>query len=207
MMKKVQLPLQTLNLVVGFMVWVIISALLPFMREEISIDPEKVAIVTAVPVVLGSVLRIPLGYYANVFGARIVFLVSFILLLFPVYYISVATSLTVLILGGSFLGLSGLVFLVCVSCFPIYITHNIKYGRNISCSFKISFFNRCYISAEILSERKARLSKWYLRHGKRWDSDYDFCCPSSCCKIRLANDGKTVHTPTSVLYTIKRIFR
>ena len=120
MMKKVQLPLQTLNLVVGFMVWVIISALLPFMREEISIDPEKVAIVTAVPVVLGSVLRIPLGYYANVFGARIVFLVSFILLLFPVYYISVATSLTDLIIGGTFLGLSGAVFSIGVTSLPKY---------------------------------------------------------------------------------------
>src|SRR5690625_4544384 len=89
MIKKIQLPLQTSNLVVGFMVWVLISSLLPFIREDIMIAPERVAIVTAIPVVLGSVLRIPLGYYANVFGARMIFFVSFILLLFPVYYISI----------------------------------------------------------------------------------------------------------------------
>ena len=94
MIRKLQLPLQTTNLIVGFMVWVLISSLLPFIREDIAIAPEKIAIVTAVPVVLGSVLRIPLGYYANVFGARLIFLISFILLLFPVYYISIASSMT-----------------------------------------------------------------------------------------------------------------
>lgn len=56
------------------MVWVLISSLLPFIREDIAIPAEKLAIVTAVPVVLGSILRIPLGYYANIFGARIIFL-------------------------------------------------------------------------------------------------------------------------------------
>lgn len=85
MIRKAQLPLQTANLVVGFMVWVLISSLLPFIIEDISIPAEKLAIVTAVPIVLGSILRIPLGYYANIFGARLIFLVSFILLLFPVF--------------------------------------------------------------------------------------------------------------------------
>lgn len=78
MIKKVQLPLQTMNLIVGFMVWVIISSLIPFISEDIAIPTERLAVVTAVPVVLGSILRIPLGYYANIFGARIIFLVSFL---------------------------------------------------------------------------------------------------------------------------------
>lgn len=120
MVKKAQLPLQTLNLVVGFMVWVIISSLLPFMREDIAIQAEHVAIVTAIPVVLGSVLRIPLGYYANVYGARIVFLISFILLLIPVYYISIASSVVDLIIGGTFLGISGAVFSIGVTSLPKY---------------------------------------------------------------------------------------
>ena len=89
-----------MNLVVGFMVWVIISSLIPFISEDITIAPERLAIVTAVPVVLGSILRIPLGYYANVFGARIIFLVSFILLLFPVFYLSEASSFTDVIISG-----------------------------------------------------------------------------------------------------------
>lgn len=120
MIKKIQLPLQTLNLVVGFMVWVLISSLLPFIREDIAIAPEQVAIVTAVPVVLGSILRIPLGYYANVWGARLTFFISFIVLLVPVYYLSIASSLTDLIIAGTFLGISGAVFSVGVTSLPKY---------------------------------------------------------------------------------------
>lgn len=120
MIKKIQLPLQTANLVVGFMVWVLISSLLPFITEDIAIAPEKLAIVTAVPVVLGSILRMPLGYYANVFGARIIFMISFILLLFPVFYISETSSFTGLIIGGTFLGIGGAVFSVGVTSLPKY---------------------------------------------------------------------------------------
>lgn len=115
-----QLPLQTLNLVAGFMVWVIISSLLPFIKEDITIPPDRLAVITAIPVVLGSVLRLPLGYYANIVGARLVFLVSFVLLLFPVYYISVASSMAALMIGGLFLGIGGAVFSVGVTSLPKY---------------------------------------------------------------------------------------
>src|SRR5699024_6262516 len=120
MIKKIQLPLQTLNLVVGFMVWVLISSLLPFIREDIAIAPEQVAIVTAVPVVLGSILRIPLGYYANVWLARLTFFISFIVLLVPVYYLIIAASLTDLIIAGTFLCIRGTVSSVGVMSLPKY---------------------------------------------------------------------------------------
>ncbi len=127
MIKKMQLPLQTLNLVTGFMVWVIISSLMPFISEDISIPSGKLAMVTAIPVVLGSILRIPLGYYANILGARIIFMCSFILLLFPVYFISEATTMAHLIIGGTFLGIGGAVFSVGVTSLPKYYTKD-KHG-------------------------------------------------------------------------------
>jgi len=105
---------------VGFMVWVLISSLLPFIKEDISIAPERLAIVTAVPIILGSVLRIPFGYYANIIGARLVFLISFILLLFPVFFLSTASSFSDLIIGGTFLGIGGAVFSVGVTSLPKY---------------------------------------------------------------------------------------
>ena len=120
MIKKIQLPLQTMNLIVGFMIWVLISSLLPFIKEDIAIPESQLALVTAVPVILGSILRIPLGYYANQFGARTLFLLSFILLIFPVYFISMANSLTDLLIGGLFLGVGGAVFSVGVTSLPKY---------------------------------------------------------------------------------------
>ncbi|WP_082232953.1 nitrate/nitrite transporter [Halobacillus massiliensis] len=120
MNKKLQLPLQTMNLVTGFMVWVLISSLLPFISEDIAIAPEQIAWVTAVPVVLGSLLRIPMGYLANLLGARLIFMVSFILLLFPVYFVSMADSFGDLLIGGLFLGIGGAVFSVGVTSLPKY---------------------------------------------------------------------------------------
>lgn len=112
--------MQTLNLVVGFMVWVLISSLVPFMTEDIHIPAGSIAILTAIPVILGSILRIPLGYFTNLYGARIVFITSFILLLFPVFYISEASSFVDLMIGGLFLGIGGAVFSVGVTSLPKY---------------------------------------------------------------------------------------
>ncbi|WP_338451023.1 nitrate/nitrite transporter [Niallia oryzisoli] len=120
MIKKIQLPLQTMNLIVGFMIWVLLSSLMPFIKEDIAIPESKLALVTAIPVVLGSILRVPLGFYANQIGARIMFLSSFVLLIFPVYFISTADSLTDLLIGGLFLGVGGAVFSVGVTSLPKY---------------------------------------------------------------------------------------
>ncbi|GAA0324742.1 nitrate transporter NarK [Bacillus carboniphilus] len=120
MKPKLQLSLQTSNLVLGFMIWVIISSLIPFIKEDIVMNPDQIALVTAVPVILGSLLRIPLGYWANQFGARKMFLISFVILMFPVYYISEANSYSDLIIGGILLGLGGAVFSIGVTSLPKY---------------------------------------------------------------------------------------
>lgn len=117
---KIQLPLQTLSLVAGFMVWVVLSALLPFIREDIALTPGQAAWVTAVPVILGSLLRIPLGFWTNRYGARWCFSISFLFLTIPVAYISFADSFTDLIVGGLFLGLSGATFSIGVTSLPKY---------------------------------------------------------------------------------------
>ncbi len=117
---RVQLPLQTADLVAGFMVWVILSTLLPYIKQDVTIPPDMTALVTAVPVVLGSVLRIPFGYWANLVGARAVFVASFVLLLFPVWFISEASTWQELVVGGVFLGIGGAVFSVGVTSLPKY---------------------------------------------------------------------------------------
>ncbi|WP_080799855.1 MFS transporter [Arabiibacter massiliensis] len=115
-----QLPLQTADLIAGFMVWVILSSLLPYIKQDILIPPDQVALVTAIPVVLGSVLRVPIGYWANLYGARKVFLASFIVLLAPVWFLSEAATCQELLVGGTFLGIAGAVFSVGVTSLPKY---------------------------------------------------------------------------------------
>lgn len=118
--KRYQLPLQTTDLIAAFMVWVILSTLLPFIREDIPLSSSTAAWVTAIPVILGSVLRIPFGYFAGEYGARKVYIASFIALLFPILFISVASTAQDLMVGGAFLGIAGAVFSVGVTSLPRY---------------------------------------------------------------------------------------
>lgn len=118
-----QLGLQTSNLIIGFMVWVILSSLMPFIKTDITLTAGQISLVTAVPVILGSlgsVLRIPIGYWTNRYGARKLFFISFIILLFPVFYVSIANSMMDLIIGGLFVGIGGAVFSVGVTSLPKY---------------------------------------------------------------------------------------
>ena len=115
-----QLVTQTGSLVAGFMVWVLISSLMPFIKTDIPLTSTEIAWATAVPVILGSVLRIPLGYLTNRYGARILFALSFIILLLPLAIISYAETLFMLILGGLILGIGGAVFSIGVTSLPKY---------------------------------------------------------------------------------------
>ena len=80
-----QLTLQTLSLVVGFMAWSIISPLMPFISQDIKISGTTIHYFSNT-VILGSILRVPFGYLTIV-GAKWVFFCSFIVLLFPIYFL------------------------------------------------------------------------------------------------------------------------
>ena len=117
---SIQLTLQTASLVTGFMMWVLISSLIPSIKQDIPLTESQVSIITAIPVILGSLLRIPIGFYTDRFGARKLFMISFTVLLFPVFYVSVANSFIDLVIGGLFLGIGGAVFSVGVTSLPKY---------------------------------------------------------------------------------------
>lgn len=117
---SVQLGLQTSSLITGFMIWVLISSLMVHIRADITLTESQVSLITAIPVILGSLLRIPIGFYADRFGSRTLFIASFIIILFPVFYISVANSFIDLLIGGLILGVSGAVFSIGVTSLPKY---------------------------------------------------------------------------------------
>ena len=99
----------------GYFVW--INSLY---QRRYCVDSQSITLVTAIPVVLGSILRVPIGYWTNRYGARKVSLISFILLLFPILYISVANTFTALLIGGLFIGISGAIFSAGVPSLPKY---------------------------------------------------------------------------------------
>lgn len=117
-----QLGIQTLSLIAGFMAWSIISPLMPFISQDVSISPAQTSVVLAIPVILGSILRVPFGYLTNIIGAKWVFFASFIILLAPVFLLSEATTPGALMFAGFFLGVGGAVFSVGVTSIPKYFS-------------------------------------------------------------------------------------
>lgn len=55
-----QLFLQTTSLVAGFMVWVLISLLMPYIQADIKLSSTQISLTTAVPVSLGLYLELQL---------------------------------------------------------------------------------------------------------------------------------------------------
>ncbi|EOB7550744.1 TPA: NarK/NasA family nitrate transporter [Staphylococcus aureus] len=115
-----QLTLQTLSLVVGFMAWSIIAPLMPFIKQDVNVTEGQISIILAIPVILGSVLRVPFGYLTNIVGAKWVFFTSFIVLLFPIFFLSQAQTPGMLMASGFFLGVGGAIFSVGVTSVPKY---------------------------------------------------------------------------------------
>ena len=69
-----QLALGTGGFAVCFAIFGSVSAMMPLLRERLGLSPIQVSLGLAVPVLLGSLGRIPLGLLTDRYGGRVVFL-------------------------------------------------------------------------------------------------------------------------------------
>ncbi|KYC71186.1 hypothetical protein B4099_1995 [Heyndrickxia coagulans] len=102
------------------MIWVILSSLLTYIKGDIPLTPGEASWVTSIPVILGSLFRVPVGFYANRLGARVLFTFSFLFLLIPVFYLSIAQSFWGLAASGFLIGVAGATFSIGVTSLPKY---------------------------------------------------------------------------------------
>ena len=93
-------------------VWGLMAPLGPQIRQLYRLSATEVALLVAVPIVLGSLGRIPLGIIADRYGGRRTFTILLVILLAPTALAGVADSYGAL-LGVSFvLGLAGTAFAI-----------------------------------------------------------------------------------------------
>src|SRR5512142_798813 len=76
------LALGTISFAICFAAWGLIAAFAPTFRQQFHLSASHTALLVAVPVLLGSLARIPMGMLTDRFGARIVFalLLAFVVL-------------------------------------------------------------------------------------------------------------------------------
>lgn len=105
--------LATLGFLLNFWAWSLISPLGTAYREELGLTGFQQSVLVAVPVVVGSVGRIPVGALTDRFGARVMFPAVTVLTILPVLFVGlVAETFPALLVGGFFLGLGGTTFAI-----------------------------------------------------------------------------------------------
>jgi NNP family nitrate/nitrite transporter-like MFS transporter len=104
--------LSTTAFAVSFAIWGLISALAPKFTEIYNLSATEKSILIAIPVLLGSIGRLPAGMLADRFGGRNVFTALLLFSAIPAILVGFSTSYTQLILMGLFLGLAGTTFSV-----------------------------------------------------------------------------------------------
>src|SRR5262245_2022559 len=108
------LTLATVGFAVNFWAWALLSPLGPKFKDVLHLTPIQQALLVAVPVVVGSLGRIPVGGLTDRFGGRIMFPLVSLTTVVPVLYLGLSghTSFAGLLVGGFFLGIGGTAFAV-----------------------------------------------------------------------------------------------
>ncbi|MFF8945750.1 nitrate/nitrite transporter [Streptomyces sp. NPDC014864] len=108
------LALATVGFAVNFWAWALLSPLGPRFRDTLDLTSFEQSLLVAVPVVVGSLGRIPVGALTDRFGGRVMFPIVSAATIVPVLYLGLAghSSLAALLAGGFFLGMGGTAFAV-----------------------------------------------------------------------------------------------
>lgn len=111
------LAVATIGFALNFWAWALLSPLGPLFREQGTLGElteSDVALLVAVPVIVGSLGRIPVGALADVYGGRVMFPLVSAATVVPILFIGFVglDSYGALLLGGFFLGIGGTAFAV-----------------------------------------------------------------------------------------------
>lgn len=106
------LVLGTLAFTLCFSVWGLIAPLAPLFRRTYDLSTTEVGVLVAVPVILGSLLRIPAGLLTDRYGARVVFPILIASLVVPLTLAALSRSYGGLLAAGFLLGIAGASFAV-----------------------------------------------------------------------------------------------
>jgi NNP family nitrate/nitrite transporter-like MFS transporter len=108
-----QLALATIAFTVCFFAWSLLGPLAPDLQDDLGLSDFESSAMVAVPVLLGSVMRIPLGWLTDRLGGRPIFIALMGFTLLPLLALIIwHDSLGALLLFGFLLGFAGASFAV-----------------------------------------------------------------------------------------------
>ncbi|PWU43536.1 MFS transporter [Micromonospora globispora] len=108
----VNLAVATLGFLLNFWAWALLGPLGPGIKERLGLSFAAQSLLVAVPVVVGSLGRIPVGALTDRYGARVMFPLVTLATIVPVLTLTAVSSYPALIVTGFFLGIGGTAFAV-----------------------------------------------------------------------------------------------
>ena len=106
------LLLSTISFAICFALWGLVGALGPIFRETYGLSGTQAALLVVVPVLLGSLARIPIGMLTDRFGARLVFTALMTFVAFSALLVPQVTTYSGLLATAFLIGIAGSSFAV-----------------------------------------------------------------------------------------------
>lgn len=105
----------TVAFTVAFAIWGLLAGLMPILKKELALSAAQASLLVAVPVVLGSLGRIPVGMLADRFGGRAVFSAILFFMVVPAIALGLVHDYNAFLVVAAFLGVAGTSFAVGIS--------------------------------------------------------------------------------------------
>lgn len=97
----------TFSFTICFAVWMIFAVLGVPIKTQLGLSETQFGLLAAMPVLTGSLIRVPLGVWTDRFGGRVVFFLTMMVAVIPIWLLSYATKYWHFLVLALFVGLVG----------------------------------------------------------------------------------------------------
>lgn len=97
----------TMAFTICFAVWMMFAVIGIPIKKQLDLSETQFGLLAAMPVLTGSLVRVPLGLWTDRFGGRIVFFLLMLSTVLPIWLMSYATQYWHFLVIGMFVGLAG----------------------------------------------------------------------------------------------------
>jgi nitrate/nitrite transporter NarK len=106
------LLLATISFLVSFAAWGLIGGLAPLFTQLYQLNASQTALLVAIPVLLGSLARLPMGMLTDRFGGRAMFALLLAVAAAAAWTVTITTTYSGLLIAAFFIGLAGSSFAI-----------------------------------------------------------------------------------------------
>ena len=147
------LTMATLAFTVSFAGWSLLAPLAPQFQQQYHMSDFDISLLIAVPVILGSLARIPMGLITDRFGGRNVMTLLLLFIILPLLGITTANSLPAFLLWGFLLGMAGSSFAVGIP----YVSRRFRVERQ---GLALGIFGIGNIGTAISARFAPQITRW-----------------------------------------------